>query len=369
MGFTLVNCPIATVLALAATQVIQLLNAAVRTPRLTASAGQRFITPWWADIALQGHYLGFMFGVVAGLFFASERGRRPDALKLFFAGLVVTVAESMWAIYWFRGNGHFVLFRAFGLALVLLLLVLIVIATSSSDGPLPFGGSKRAVLGRRSTGTLLLVALLVVTSLIAVPFNLLTVGGGLPEETTSLSVRDYRITYAEDVRNRLISTINVSAFGESTAVNTSGVIVVSEQRTIWRTVATKQEVAAKNTVRVPLGGLGWRETVVVNRSGWSMVQGPRVYKVFLRADGDRRLVYTSQTGRAEPVVNGYNVSIRPTEEAYDLVLRNETGIVATPRVPRENQTVTVGDVHFTRRNARLVATTDGTRVRVATASD
>jgi membrane associated rhomboid family serine protease len=411
-GFALVYYPLSTVAALTVSDGIGLVYRAVRDPSLTASGRPAFVTPWWADVAIQGHALGLLTGVVLAGWLAHSRGRElPGPGRLFVGALLVAVGQNLWAVYWFLGGGEYVLFRAVGLALVFLLAVLVAavgvgsgtalsarlraVQTVGSDDPDsdgsdesdPRGGDKLVSAGDDDPDSgdgdsplsfvgpaALLVLVLVVAAVAgpAVPANLLTVDDDeLPGEP--VEIRGYSVTYAEDVQNGMVSVIDVGAFGLSTDVNTSGVIVRNPDRHVWTTVVSKGRLAFAGRQRAVVGGVGWREEVTATRRGLSAVGGSTAYRVTLAHAGEERLAYHSEPARAEPRVAGWNVSLVATDapagaaSPFRLNLTRGNESVSAP-VPTGNESVTAGGVRFVREDRAVVAVvgnTTTTRVRVA----
>ena len=388
-GFALVRYPLGTVLVLVAGDAVRLVWQAVQNPVTVASGRARFVTPWWADIAIHGHAIGLLFGVIAGGWLAVGRDVDLPAPRRLLAGTVlVAVSQALWAVYWFRGNGEFVLFRGVGLALVVTLGLLVAVlavdhgpvARALADGGRESGdaaGGHRADADDRrevrvTPRTTALMVLVVVTALLAgaaVPTNLFTVDDdGLPGDP--VDVRDYEVTYAENVENGMVSVVDVEGFGLSTSVNTSGVIVRNPDRNVWTTVVTRGRLAFAGRQRVTVGGVGWRETIRVQRTGYTAVGGGAAYRVSLAHGDDSRVAFVSDPARAEPRVGGWNVSVAAGENRFLLVLSkgDETRRVG---VPGANETVTVGDVQFVRdgRSIQAVVGPPGNRTVVTVASE
>jgi membrane associated rhomboid family serine protease len=377
-GFALVYYPLGTVLALVAGQGIRLAYGAFLTPISRVSSREVFSTPWFADIALQGHVLGFLLGVLLALWVSEHRGDdHPSAVRLWTGVLLFSVAQSLWAVYWFRGNGEFILYRAGGLALVTLLATLVTAAIRADDSrtfarwdAASAGQTEtlRGSLARLSRPQLAFVTLLLVTGMLAGPgagVNLLTAADD-DFGASAVSVRDYEVTYAENVQNEMVAVANVEAFGETTTVKTSGVIVQSSKRNIWVTAVSKSQLAFDGSVPVRLGDVGWRETVVATRDGWEVEGNRSVYRVTLRVDGERTPAFASDPVRAEPVLAGQNVSLAADRRGYFLLVGNATQRARAP-LPAKNQSVTLDGIEFTNDGQKLVARTEsGTAVRVAT---
>jgi membrane associated rhomboid family serine protease len=371
-GFALVRYPVLTVIALAAGRILNLLWTAFRNPVATAESSTRFVTPWWANISIQGHLLGLFIGVVLGGMLVRRRDQRQPAGRLFFATVAFTVFQSLWALYWFRGGGRFVLFRAAGVVFVLGIAILVTGAFSSSDGILfdpperlrSLGIDRESLLLRRREAAVgLVIAVTIAVAVAAVPISLITIDDGAFDR--SVTVRDYEVTYAEDVPDRYTSFINVSLFGETTQLNTSGVIVVSERRHIFRTAVQKAQLSFAGRKTVVVGGLGWRETVVANRTGWSAVGNGSVYKVFLRPrGGDRRLVFTADPVTVEPRIRGARIRLTPTADGFGITVRRNNRTVGSTPIPGPTNVTTAGII-FNRTGNRVYALANGTRVRIA----
>jgi hypothetical protein len=197
----------------------------------------------------------------------------------------------------------------------------------------------------------------------AVPVNLLTTSDA-PLPGDPVEVRDYEVTYAEGVTNGMVAVVDVSAFGETTAVNTSGVIVRSGDRGIWTTAVSKGRLAFAGRTAVRVGGVGWRDAVVVERRGWTVTGGGTAYRVNASHAGETRVLYRSPPANASPVIAGRNVSIVAGEEAFLVGVTRANETVRAP-IPPTNESVTLDGVELRRTGEGLVARVEGTRVQVA----
>jgi membrane associated rhomboid family serine protease len=375
-GFALVYYPIGTVVALSVGDVVRLLYNALSNPELIARARPVFVTPWWAQIAIQGHAIGLLFGVLLGILVVRRRDDpRPGAFRLWAGVLLFAVVQSLWAVYWFRGGDQFVLFRWVGVILVVGLAVVVTVALRASERPLFGRFAERfdpesvrgfvPTLPRWQVAVALLVFSAAALSGPAVPVNLATTSDE-PLPNDPIAVRDYEVTYAENVPDGMVSAVDVEAFGETTQVNTSGVIVRSESRGIWTTAVSKSRLAFEGETRVRVGGVGWRESVVVNRTGWSAVGGGTAYRIRLTPpDDDRRLVYRSPGRQVEGRIGGANVSVVPGEAGFRLNVTRGNATRSVP-LPERNETTATADLVFTRQGSKLFAVADDTRVRIAT---
>jgi membrane associated rhomboid family serine protease len=386
-GFALVRYPFGTVIALGASDVLGLAYRALQSPMQIASGRSVFITPWWSDIAIQGHGIGLLAGVLlGGLFVRRNDESVPGPARLWAGVVIVATLQSLWAVYWYRGGTEFVLFRALGASLVAVVAVLITVAVTGSDRPVRsrLTSSDRPLLSRQpgsgegtdsrelsewraiSTRQIGLVALLVVAALLAgpaVPVNLVTAEGEVPGDP--VTAEGYEVTYVEGVPNGMVSALPVEAFGESTQVNTSGVVVRNEERNIWLTAVSKGQLAQSGRARVVVGGIGWRDTVTAVREGWRAAGGGSAYRVRLVADGANRTAFTSEQARADLRIAGNNVSVAPENGTFVLVVGTENRTSRGP-LPGTNESVRLQNVTFVREEGAIVARHNGTEVTVAT---
>jgi membrane associated rhomboid family serine protease len=372
-GFAIVRYPLTTIVAvLAAPRTLSLIYSAIRNPTSTATPQPRPPTaPWWAEIAIQGHAIGLLVGVLLGIGLLWRRGHRPDAWRVWLAVLFFAVEEALWAVYWFRGNNSYVLFRGPGVVLIAVLAVVVTLAVTTSD---------REVFGTFSSRQVWMSVVLLSAAALAGPAiaaNFITVDAAEPPET-SVQAGDYTVYYAEGVENRLVSVVDVEAFGESTSVETSGVIVTSERRQLWTQQVSKGRLAFSGGAWVTVGGIGWRERIGAIRRGWSAERGGTAYMVWLKPpDEDRRLAFVSDPATAEPVIAGRNVSVVPADGSFYLaVTRNNStlgrvpidSLTPTDSVRNTTAAASAGGLHFLRLDGeddRIYAIRNETIVRVA----
>lgn len=351
-GFALLFYPIGTIVALTAREAISATYFAVRVPQQVAVAEPTFSTPWFASIAVQGHALGLFLGVFFALVVINYRGIQPtSALRLFTGALLYAVSQSLWAVYWFRGGDEYVLFRAIGMTLVFVLATIIVVAAVAREEPLfpsravPNPETLRAGIVSVSAKQLGMVALLLGAAIVmgpAIPVNLTTADDGdLPGDP--IEIRGYEMTYGEDVPDGMVNVVDIEAFGETTQVNTSGVIVRNTDRHIWMTDTSASRLAFDGRSTTRVGGIGWQETVVAERSGWVAVGDGPTYRVTLRHDGDERTAFTADPVTAEPIVAGANVSIETEPDRFVLnVTRENRSERAT--LPEHNESVELAEI-------------------------
>ena len=413
-GFALVSRPVAAVVAMAGTTLVGVLYDAVRVPVAFAEASPSYGAPGWANVAIQGHALGLIGGVVVAVVLLRRRGRESDegprgandegreadvtagrwsfhpvasareraggadptgrsAVVVFGALLLFGASRRLWAVYWYLGSERYELYRAVGVGLLALLAAIVAVATVARDDPLWPG---RAVPepetirgGIRSAtpatvGLLLLVAALAAVAGPGVVPNLVAVDDGdLPGDP--IEVEGYQVTYAENVEDRLVGVVDVEAFGRSTSVNTSGVIVSDPDREIWTTAVSKGNLAFWGYRAVDVGGAGWRETVWVQRVGWVAENGGPTYRVDAVRNETRRTLFTSDPARAEPRIDGRNVVVAAARGGFELSVIGGSGNNVTAALPAENESVTVRGITFVREGDAVFAERGETRVRIA----
>ncbi|MUW14487.1 rhomboid family protein, partial [Halorubrum sp. CBA1125] len=189
-----------------------------------------------------------------------------------------------------------------------------------------------------------------------------------------IEVEGYQVTYAENVENQVVNVVDVEAFGRSTSVNTSGVIVANPDREIWTTAVSRGNLAFWGYRAVDVGGTGWRETVWVQRVGWVAANGGPAYRVDAVRNETRTTLFTSEPARAEPQIDGRNVTVAAVEGGFELRVEHE-GSNATAPLPAANESVTLRGVTFVREDVAapdfpgdtqaVFAERGETRVRIA----
>ncbi len=428
-GFAVVRFPLLTVVALTVDDAVHLLYQVFQNPVVSREASARFIEPWWAGTAIQGHLFGILLGALIGVLVFRRRRIQVSAARLWAGAILVGIAMNLWIIWWYRGNNSYVLYRLMGLWLVIVFGVVVVLAVRASDRALPawltvrrvalvalailggswlawrgfaapaelpalatplgalslvdatllvlvivagggvvFGGARPLFgdMSRRDLAIMLIVLPVIFTAIVAVPASVVTIDDRDVPGDVSFDVRDYTVTYAENVTNGMVSVVNLSLLGETTTVRTSGVIVVSEDRHLWTTMASTSRLAFQGQVRVHVGGVGWRETIRALRRGWSAQGGPTTYVVFLEPPaGNWTLAHTAERAVAEPRLAGYRIGIRAGDSGFVLDLLRNGSVVTTRDIPEPGGSVTMEGIDFVREGRHIFATYDGTRVRIA----
>ena len=366
VGFALVRFPIATIVAALSTRIVTQLYNAIRVPEIQQMAAESFSRPWWAGIAVQGHALGLLIGVVAGTALLYRRGVRPKPEHVWLAALAFAVDRGLWALYVPEGSETFRLFRALGMAAVFVLAALVASGAAATTRELV----PSIDLSRREAAFGVVLAVLLAVSFVAVPLNLYSVedpAAGL-EDAEPTEIGDYTVFYAEDVDNQFVPAVPLPGDmdGADGRVDASGVIVVSERRNVWWEEVSSARLESRGAATIRVGGVTWNEDVRATRSGWTVAGGNATYHVRLGiADADRPVVFRADPARADAVIDGRSVSVEPTGDRFEIAVDREGERVGTAAVPAENGTATVDGISFVREERNLFAERDGTRVRVA----
>ena len=359
VGFSLVKFPLLTVVAITARTAVHIFTAALSNPVVVAEATTRFTRPSWAGTAVQGHALGLFIGVALGGILLWYRNDRTDPVRLWVGSLLAGMALSLWALWWTRGQNTYVLYRGAGIILVATFAVIITAAIVTSD---------RRIWGdltARQAAILVLCIPLLTMMLVAVPLNINVLTADNPSDSGIEIGGEYVVFYDEDVQDRMYSVIDIEILNETTDVTTTGVIVVNEDRHIWRQAVSAAQLAHYGDRTVVVGGLGWRETVDVKRQGWEPVGNDTVYAVWLQHDGDRELSFESEPKSATPVIANHEFTFLPASGDFAIEVRWDSGTETTP-IPAKNESVTVNDIEVENDDGDLIVTHENrTTVRIA----
>ncbi|MFB6139910.1 MAG: rhomboid family intramembrane serine protease [Halosimplex sp.] len=366
VGFAMVTRPLLAVFALVGERVVDLVYKGLRNPYIVREPGPGFFSPWWANIAIQGHAIGILFGILLGVAVLARREEYPDPLYLWVVAVVFGIRQSLWAIYAPQGASEFVLFRAIGVGVVFVFAAVVATGISAPDRDLLPSFDWSGGTLTRGTAVRVLVVSLVLLSAVAVPFGLTTISGDLPPDAATVEVRDYTVTYVEGVPNQYVSLVNEYLYGESRQIRSSGVVVIDEDREIWIEAVPKSRLKFQGGATVWVGGLGWREAVFADREGWSLVGNGSAYTVSLRQRGEPAVrAFTSDPVRADPTIAGRNVSIEPVDGRFDLVVTHDRTVVGRAPIPARSNETAVGGLTIRRTGKELYAVRNRTRVHVA----
>ncbi|SIR83721.1 rhomboid family intramembrane serine protease [Natronorubrum thiooxidans] len=423
-AFALVHYPIATIVGVLGIQgVLVTLYRALQTPiGVYVAESSPPTAPSWAGIAIQGHALGFLIGLVLGIAVLRKRGLQPDPLKFWLATLLYGFAQGLWQIYWFGSEDTFILFQGPGVLIVTALALVITLAVTASRRPVAprrlegllarvrrkrskssversleiahaagnratattsrlerisalasaersrGSGRLSAVDQQRAASVVVLLVLAIVAGM-AIPVNLFVLADTTTTADTAIEIEDYTVHYAEGVENELTAPVRVGPLEDAVSIESSGVIVASERRQLWLESVPARQLAFTGEESVVVGGPGWRETVHVERTGWEPVGNDTVYRIDLWADGDdRQLAHESNGSRADVRIDNRTVTITVEDGTFILEVESlETDTVETTAMPEDGESTAAGGLTFDRDEGTVYARSDGTRVAVASA--
>ncbi len=365
VGFALVNYPLLSVVGLIAREFFDTLFWTLRDPILTGSAGTSYGSPWWADVAIQTHLLGLLLGVGLGL--AMRTGRpdlsRLDPWRLFPASLLVGSSLSLWAVWWYAGPGSYQLFRGPGVVLVFGVALLITIAGSLHESPVTGLSARQVSLG-------LVVLPIVLMGAVAVPVNLTASGADLTVPGQSVTVEGYEIGYGKEIPDPRFDPVNVSQLDPPDPPIASGVIVSNPDRSLWTEAISSGRLENAGRSSITVGGVGWRETIIVDRTGWRAAGGGSAFAIAAETpDGSVTPLHESEPATANTVVAGHRLSIAPANGTFliEATAANETSIDSLPDqvpVPSPSEKTTLGDLTILNNDSVIWVEQRDTRVPV-----
>ena len=419
-AFALVHYPIVTIVGVLGVQgVLLTLYRALQNPiGVYVAESSPPSAPSWAGIAIQGHALGFFIGLVLGIALLRKRGLRPDPFRLWLAILLYGFAQGLWQLYWFGSENTYILFQGPGVLIVTALALVVTLAIVAPqrrivprrlERVLARGSRKRSAspldrsleiaradgdratasrleriselaTGARSRGSTWLrsvdprrtasVIVLVVLAILAgmaIPLNLFVLDDSTASSDAAVEIDDYTIQYVENAENELTAPIRVGPLEDAVSIESSGVIVASEQRQLWLEAVPAQRLSFTGNESVVVGGPGWRETVHVERTGWEPVGNDTVYQVELWADGDEpQLAHESNSSRADVRLDNRTVTLTAENGAFDLEVESlETETIETTTIPEEGASETASGLTFDRDEETIYASSNGTRIAVA----
>ncbi len=316
-GFVVVFYPVRAVLMVVLISVAGSLFSALLDPISIQVAGERFVRPSWANVAIDAHVIGLLLGFgVAALY--ARRYRYPiERFRVGFALVSIAVLQGLW-IFAVSDGSTYVLYQAAGKAVVVTLGVGLTYAASElAEGPM-FTLSEFRL--RRMAAASLLVVPLAVFVVVGVWWLAFFGALGFDEEPEGVEVGDYTVFYGEDVELDLEPPFD-RLFDESPEF--SGVVVSSDIRGI-RTVALQQRQLSSGNTTVRVGGFDWMEEVEVDRTAMTSATGNSTYTVELEhEESGQNRSYDSGAAEADTVVEGWDVSLESVDGRRMAVLEGE----------------------------------------------
>ncbi|WP_254864079.1 rhomboid family intramembrane serine protease [Halovivax gelatinilyticus] len=429
IGFTVVVTPRLAIGAVVATSALSVLVDAVSNPivREGIETGAPE-PPGWAGVGFHAHLLGFLVGIVLAIALLRRRDRLPRPSAVFAAVALVGLVQSVWLLVWSGGDDVYTLYRGAGVIFLIALSILVTIAVAGSERPiprplsvLPWAPSRRALaaawfgvltlvtllflataifvdgagfvvavllvgygllvlpalppllpervasgpIGRRRAAFTGLVAFTVVVALVGVPYGLTLVGDDVPG-SGGVDVGDFTVTYEEN------ATIDrtLLAFPESETETThDGVLVVSDDRELFTVAERAERLEHDRTATVVVGGLGWYESVDVERTGWDVLGNETAYAVDLTHDGETTRSFTSEPATADATIDDHTISIVPTDESFEIRLDANGSTIGAVPVPDAGEDERIESFEFRTQSenntVKLYATLAGTTVQLA----
>ncbi|WP_436934077.1 rhomboid family intramembrane serine protease [Halovenus marina] len=399
-GFALVRYPVTTIISMVALTVVNVLYQALTEPVLTGGVEPGAPgPPSWVGVNVYAHLLGFLIGVVLAIWLVRRRSVRLSPERLFAGAVVFVLSRQLWAFV--TGSGDvFRLHRGIGVVFALGVALVVTVAVVARDDRIPAPLAGRARVPSRRTlayvylGAVVLIgalgiagatglgerlSVLVVFAILSLPalpvvlpdrivstplsrrtvfvavlavlvglvamlsvYSLSVVVGDDPVPGDgSLDIDGYTITYVENVSDGRTSGIGGVSYDGG---NQSGVLVINEDRQIWTPAVQPRTLAHEGIVTVPVGGIGWREPVEANRTGWVVVGGEAVYAVELEHAGERVRSFTSRSSTMPGTVAGRTVSVEATDDGFQVVVSRDGTTLGTTPIPASGEQSSVGDV-------------------------
>lgn len=420
-GFAVVYVPVLAVIAMVGFTGTAVVISTLLDPVLRATAGAGASGPpgWWG-VNVQAHLLGFLLGVMLALVLLHHRNESRRPAVIFFATLLFGLSRQLYVFTDSPGEDVFLQLRGVGVIFVLGLAILITATISADESPLPdqateiswvptmrpvalvwvggiavllwavwsgtidsgsvpvFGigiapvllillifpffpanGPSRvgSVLSRRDLLVFSLALVIAVVALPSVATNYAQMSDDPVPDTESFVIDGYEVTYAENTKHGRLGT------------DESGVIVVNEQRQIWSSVVGKSDLKGGGAVTVPVGGLGWRETVTASRTGWNVLGNGSAYAVDLSHDGETVQAFRSAPAVARAQVVNKTVAVEVVGEQFLLNVTRGKTTLGTVRVPSVNESTRIGTLEFETEEIdgtpSVFAHENGTRVLIA----
>ncbi|XGI82983.1 rhomboid family intramembrane serine protease [Halorutilales archaeon Cl-col2-1] len=371
IGFITVFYPLGAVVLVAVTSVLDSVVSILQYPVITQTPTEEFVTPWWAQIAVDSHILGFFVGILVGALLLDSRLAdrvRTDtrATKVGAAVVVVGVFEGIYAL-WIANGSSYVLYQSLGLSFTLLAGLGTALAVRSRPPTVSNVVSERISFGSYGYVGLLLPVLVI--CFIAVPVNVSSVVGVDGAASVSDDAGDkanatygqveyegYEISYVDSARLRRVAPVSVP--GINVSWDASGVVVRDPDRGIWLRQASPSELKSESTLSFYAGDLRSETRVIVERVGVSTPSGESAYSVVVsreKKDSDT-VLFESPPAPTGVRVNGTNISVGVSRRNYTAVLESSsisrTVSVSPNSTPRalgvelrvENSTVVASDV-------------------------
>ncbi len=233
-------------------------------------------------------------------------------------------------------------------------------------------------LSQRQGAIGLLALTTVIIALPGVLYGLTVVDGTITENTTIsdegvMTVEDYTVTYVADATSQQRLAVDLGGEAPEQATYT-GVIVTSDQRELWTIGTREEQLAYHGNETLLVGGVGWRQSIDVERTGWDVVGNGSAYAVDLinTTEGQETQMrsFASDPVQATGRINGTAVEVVPTmADMHIRAIGPEGTVLDTAPLPAVNATTTVGPIAIsherTGNTSRLMASSSKTTTLIA----
>ena len=361
-GFAVVRYPVLTIIGMVFQSALVLLTRAILSPVTIHEVTESVDVPGWAGIGFQGHGMGFLLGIVLAilLWYRRDDPLSPGAVRVWGGILLVGSSMGLWAIWTTAGDDVYVLYR--GLGVILLVGVAWMVAGALQADSTPTWGG----ISWRHVAICAICIPIIAMSTAAIPMGLQVVGPMDPVEER-ITIEDYEIYYVTNHTHSWQPGMDLPVIGDTASEATrSGVFIRSSDRQLQLRLASSSQLAREGEARGIVGGVGWRSEVLVERSAWNPVGNDSVYRVTIANENQSSVVFTAPSQQVDSQIDHHQIALRATETGFGIDVRDPDGTEHQVDVPAKNESVTVSDLTIARDGSTLVASTDGTRVVIAT---
>jgi membrane associated rhomboid family serine protease len=351
-GFVVVFYPVVSVGLIVVSSVFRTVVGALRSPVSVESTVETVTTPSWANIAVDAHALGFLLGVGLAVIFARRTERNVDGYRVGAAVLLVGLAQGLHLV-WLADGSSYVLYRGFGVALVAVLALFAAYGSAVESSAPPVLGMDE-LPARRA----LSVAALAVPVVLLCGTGFVTGFGAVStvDDVDTVEVGDYSVWYGEGVENQRVFSIPLIEFTPANFTS-SGVIVTSDQRGVWRREVTARGLRSNPNRTFLVGGLSWDEEVRVERVGMTSPTGDDSYSVFVTSGNESRPVFDSSPAETGVKIDGWSLDLSVTDGDRSVTMERD----GTRRVVYlGSQPTEVEGVTFEVEERRIVASSGDT---------
>lgn len=339
---------------------VRVIVTALTTPVYTTTQA----TGMAVDVSFTTHLFGLLTGVLIAFILSRHRADTRDVVSPGMVAVAVlgfTTATGLYAFTQPVTANTTVVFHAIGAAFILTVVVFTALMTVQDRVVL----IQRVDLSAQDIAVGGVICVVLALSVIGVVYNVVPVTSGTAN--ASVEVNDHTVMYGENMDDAYATAFSTASVID--APKQSGVIVTSADRNVWHVAVSAAELRRDQQTTVPVGGVGWREHVTVTRDEWHMPGHGPVYTVTATHNNEETVLYNSDSVTSVNRVNGNTVTIRAENGSFFVTVHeagNGTGTGhETVRIPSAGESRTVGNITLERHGIELYATTNQTRVHIA----